>query len=265
MAITTAVVPVAGLATRLRPLSCGVPKGLLPVAGSRDPARRRRAVGLRDRARRTGDRAWPRGVRRPLRRERRARDGLRRAARAARPRRRDPARRAGARRPVRHRAGRRAAGPWRPRAGRAAAGRGGRCGRRRRRGRRGGPARSHAPLRALRPAGAGDDSLPIAGSSRSPRPGPPPAGWRSPVAMRRRRAADALREPRAAPAARSSCPTRSARWTKSSPSVSRPARSAWTSGPCRATARPSSSTALSDAELGPALRARAATLLDGPR
>ena len=33
MAITTAVVPVAGLATRLRPLSCGVPKGLLPVAG----------------------------------------------------------------------------------------------------------------------------------------------------------------------------------------------------------------------------------------
>ena len=33
MAITTAVVPVAGLATRLRPLSLGVPKGLLPVAG----------------------------------------------------------------------------------------------------------------------------------------------------------------------------------------------------------------------------------------
>ncbi|HEX5897897.1 MAG TPA: sugar phosphate nucleotidyltransferase [Solirubrobacteraceae bacterium] len=33
MAITTAVVPVAGLATRLRPLSRGVPKGLLPVAG----------------------------------------------------------------------------------------------------------------------------------------------------------------------------------------------------------------------------------------
>jgi UTP--glucose-1-phosphate uridylyltransferase len=33
VAITTAVVPVAGLATRLRPLSCGVPKGLLPVAG----------------------------------------------------------------------------------------------------------------------------------------------------------------------------------------------------------------------------------------
>ena len=32
MAITTAVVPVAGLATRLRPLSLGVPKGLLPVA-----------------------------------------------------------------------------------------------------------------------------------------------------------------------------------------------------------------------------------------
>jgi UTP--glucose-1-phosphate uridylyltransferase len=31
--ITTAVVPVAGLATRLRPLSLGVPKGLLPVAG----------------------------------------------------------------------------------------------------------------------------------------------------------------------------------------------------------------------------------------
>jgi UTP--glucose-1-phosphate uridylyltransferase len=31
--ITTAVVPVAGLATRLRPLSRGVPKGLLPVAG----------------------------------------------------------------------------------------------------------------------------------------------------------------------------------------------------------------------------------------
>jgi UTP--glucose-1-phosphate uridylyltransferase len=34
VAITTAVVPVAGLATRLRPLSLGVPKGLLPVAGS---------------------------------------------------------------------------------------------------------------------------------------------------------------------------------------------------------------------------------------
>ncbi|MEA2358608.1 MAG: UTP--glucose-phosphate uridylyltransferase [Solirubrobacteraceae bacterium] len=33
MAITTAVVPVAGLATRLRPLSRGVPKALLPVAG----------------------------------------------------------------------------------------------------------------------------------------------------------------------------------------------------------------------------------------
>ena len=33
MATTTAVVPVAGLATRLRPLSLGVPKGLLPVAG----------------------------------------------------------------------------------------------------------------------------------------------------------------------------------------------------------------------------------------
>jgi UTP--glucose-1-phosphate uridylyltransferase len=33
LAITTAVVPVAGLATRLRPLSRGVPKGLLPVAG----------------------------------------------------------------------------------------------------------------------------------------------------------------------------------------------------------------------------------------
>jgi UTP--glucose-1-phosphate uridylyltransferase len=33
VAITTAVVPVAGLATRLRPLSLGVPKGLLPVAG----------------------------------------------------------------------------------------------------------------------------------------------------------------------------------------------------------------------------------------
>jgi UTP-glucose-1-phosphate uridylyltransferase len=33
VAITTAVVPVAGLATRLRPLSRGVPKGLLPVAG----------------------------------------------------------------------------------------------------------------------------------------------------------------------------------------------------------------------------------------
>jgi UTP--glucose-1-phosphate uridylyltransferase len=31
--IITAVVPVAGLATRLRPLSLGVPKGLLPVAG----------------------------------------------------------------------------------------------------------------------------------------------------------------------------------------------------------------------------------------
>jgi UTP--glucose-1-phosphate uridylyltransferase len=33
VAITTAVVPVAGLATRLRPLSRGVPKALLPVAG----------------------------------------------------------------------------------------------------------------------------------------------------------------------------------------------------------------------------------------
>jgi UTP--glucose-1-phosphate uridylyltransferase len=33
VAINTAVVPVAGLATRLRPLSLGVPKGLLPVAG----------------------------------------------------------------------------------------------------------------------------------------------------------------------------------------------------------------------------------------
>jgi UTP--glucose-1-phosphate uridylyltransferase len=33
VAITTAVVPVAGMATRLRPLSRGVPKGLLPVAG----------------------------------------------------------------------------------------------------------------------------------------------------------------------------------------------------------------------------------------
>jgi UTP--glucose-1-phosphate uridylyltransferase len=33
VAITTAVVPVAGLATRVRPLSRGVPKGLLPVAG----------------------------------------------------------------------------------------------------------------------------------------------------------------------------------------------------------------------------------------
>jgi UTP--glucose-1-phosphate uridylyltransferase len=33
VAITTAVVPVAGLATRLRPLSRGVPKGLLPIAG----------------------------------------------------------------------------------------------------------------------------------------------------------------------------------------------------------------------------------------
>jgi UTP--glucose-1-phosphate uridylyltransferase len=33
VAITTAVVPVAGLATRLRPLSRAVPKGLLPVAG----------------------------------------------------------------------------------------------------------------------------------------------------------------------------------------------------------------------------------------
>jgi UTP--glucose-1-phosphate uridylyltransferase len=33
VATTTAVVPVAGLATRLRPLSLGVPKGLLPVAG----------------------------------------------------------------------------------------------------------------------------------------------------------------------------------------------------------------------------------------
>jgi UTP--glucose-1-phosphate uridylyltransferase len=33
VAITTAVVPVAGLATRLRPLSLGVPKALLPVAG----------------------------------------------------------------------------------------------------------------------------------------------------------------------------------------------------------------------------------------
>ena len=33
MAITSAVVPVAGLATRLRPLSFGVPKALLPVAG----------------------------------------------------------------------------------------------------------------------------------------------------------------------------------------------------------------------------------------
>jgi UTP--glucose-1-phosphate uridylyltransferase len=32
VAITIAVVPVAGLATRLRPLSRGVPKGLLPVA-----------------------------------------------------------------------------------------------------------------------------------------------------------------------------------------------------------------------------------------
>jgi len=33
VAITIAIVPVAGLATRLRPLSLGVPKGLLPVAG----------------------------------------------------------------------------------------------------------------------------------------------------------------------------------------------------------------------------------------
>ena len=33
MALTTAVVPVAGLATRLRPLSLGVPKALLPVGG----------------------------------------------------------------------------------------------------------------------------------------------------------------------------------------------------------------------------------------
>jgi UTP--glucose-1-phosphate uridylyltransferase len=33
VAITTAVVPVAGLATRLRPLSLGVPKALLPVGG----------------------------------------------------------------------------------------------------------------------------------------------------------------------------------------------------------------------------------------
>jgi UTP--glucose-1-phosphate uridylyltransferase len=33
VATTTAVVPVAGLATRLRPLSLGVPKALLPVAG----------------------------------------------------------------------------------------------------------------------------------------------------------------------------------------------------------------------------------------
>ena len=33
MPITTAVVPVAGLATRLRPLTLGVPKALLPVAG----------------------------------------------------------------------------------------------------------------------------------------------------------------------------------------------------------------------------------------
>jgi UTP--glucose-1-phosphate uridylyltransferase len=33
VAITTAVVPVAGTATRLRPLSLGVPKGLLPIAG----------------------------------------------------------------------------------------------------------------------------------------------------------------------------------------------------------------------------------------
>lgn len=33
MTITTAVVPVAGLATRLRPLTFGVPKALLPIAG----------------------------------------------------------------------------------------------------------------------------------------------------------------------------------------------------------------------------------------
>jgi UTP--glucose-1-phosphate uridylyltransferase len=33
LALTTAIVPVAGLATRLRPLSRGVPKALLPVAG----------------------------------------------------------------------------------------------------------------------------------------------------------------------------------------------------------------------------------------
>jgi UTP--glucose-1-phosphate uridylyltransferase len=33
VAITTAVVPVAGLATRLRPLTFGVPKALLPIAG----------------------------------------------------------------------------------------------------------------------------------------------------------------------------------------------------------------------------------------
>ena len=115
MAITTAVVPVAGLATRLRPLSRGVPKGLLPVAGQ--PV-----------IQRVVDELAACGIERVVLVTGRGRaafaahfaesDGPEmvcvRPARSAGPRRRDPARRAAARRPVRDRPGRRAAGPRRP-------------------------------------------------------------------------------------------------------------------------------------------------------
>ena len=55
--VTTAVVPVAGLGTRLLPATLAAPKEMLPVGGRPVvPARRRGAGGERDRARRVRDR-----------------------------------------------------------------------------------------------------------------------------------------------------------------------------------------------------------------
>ena len=192
---------------------------------------------------------------------------MRRAARAARPRRRDPARRAGARRPVRHRPGRRAA--------RAAAPRRASCSGWWRRSRRARTPpwpsrRSHADATRhygiVAPAGAGDDPFPIAGVVEKPAPGAAP----SRLAIAGRYAAtpallDALRD----------TPRGSGGEVQLSDALSAldavvavrlaPGEERLDVGTVPGYCAAFVEYALSDAELGPALRARAATLLDGHR
>ena len=244
VAITTAVVPVAGLATRLRPLSRGVPKGLLPVAGRpviQHIVDELEACGIervvlvtgRGRAAFAAHFADSRGPEmacvdqpEPLG----LGDAILRAA------------------PLLD-------GPFVIALGDALLG-------------RGAPARVVQRLVAaveagagaavaveevaadetrrygiVAPAGEGDPFADRRGRREAgARDGAQPAGGRRALRGDARAARRAARDRRATPAARSSSPTPSARWTASSPCAWRPARSAWTSGPCPATARRSSST-----------------------
>ena len=267
MAITTAVVPVAGLATRLRPLSRGVPKGLLPVAGQpviQHIVDELAACGIerivlvtgRGRAAFAAHFAESDGPEmvcvtqpEPL--------GLGDAILCA--------------GPVLD-------GPFVIALGDALLGRGapavvvGRLAAAVEAGAEAAVAVEEVAADATRhygivvPAGDGEDPLPVTGSSRSPSPGRRPAGWRSPGATPPPpHCSTRCATPRATPTARSSfsdalTALHAVVALRLAPGEER-LDVGTVPGYCAAFVE----YALSDAELGPALRARAAALLDGRR